>query len=555
MFALNQQTLAKSGATNRPPTLEKGNYIAWESQLRRFLGNKGEDKERTWINKRQMQSKEGKVDSSKALDASLVVTKCSAIVSENSNSEHAFNKSVNESSRIDTGKQDTSRSSGNYLTHAVDADIRPANDQVPFAEVDSNTTPDSTHMSHRGGEIDQDAEQYQIKCPLLNAELFKTKDMVEKEVYNELSNRFLQLENHCISLEISIQQKKKSFQSNKPSLKNELRKLKGNSMDTKFAKPSILGKPILQPPRNQLVVRQPNAFKSKRPNFLKPRFASQVDVNNVLSKPVTPHYLPKVQEYVLAKPHHKCVFNANHDDFVTKFMKEDSCKIFHIQHPLSHQQRMTEIHLFQPMFDEYFKPPPNVDHPVPEVPTLVPAASTSSPSLTIVDQDAQSTSTSKTTSEQQSLVIPQGVKDDFYDIKGAHMDNDPYFDCDELNSAKIALMTNLSHYGFDNLAEVNNHDNRANYLTHQEMQVSSISEQSSILTQSNTESTSDSNIISYSQYMNESQYNIVQNSTIPALQDDLILSVIEQLKTQVVTCTKINQDNKHVNELLMAELE
>nr|GEW07734.1 hypothetical protein [Tanacetum cinerariifolium] len=29
-------------------------------------------------------------------------------------------------------------------------------------------------------------------------------------------------------------------------------------------------------------------------------------------------------------------------------------------------------------------------------------------------------------------------------------------DCDELNSAKIALMVNLSHYGFDNLAEVQN---------------------------------------------------------------------------------------------------
>nr|GEZ05756.1 hypothetical protein [Tanacetum cinerariifolium] len=71
-------------------------------------------------------------------------------------------------------------------------------------------------------------------------------------------------------------------------------------------------------------------------------------------------------------------------------------------------------------------------------------------------------------------------------------------DCDEINSAKIALMANLSHYGSDNLAE---------------------------------------------------------NSTLPALQDDLILSVIEQLKTQVVTCTKINQDNKHVNELLTAELE
>nr|GEW61168.1 hypothetical protein [Tanacetum cinerariifolium] len=75
------------------------------------------------------------------------------------------------------------------------------------------------------------------------------------------------------------------------------------------------------------------------------------------------------------------------------------------------------------------------------------------------------------------------------------------------------------------------------------------------LIESNTNITSDSNIISYSQYMNESQYNTIQNSTLPALQDDLILSVIEQLKTLVVNCTKINQDNKQVNELLTAELE
>nr|GEX68655.1 hypothetical protein [Tanacetum cinerariifolium] len=39
-------------------------------------------------------------------------------------------------------------------------------------------------------------------------------------------------------------------------------------------------------------------------------------------------------------------------------------------------------------------------------------------------------------------------------------------DCDEINSAKIALMANLSHYGSDNLAELHNQDNRANYLTH-----------------------------------------------------------------------------------------
>ncbi|GJU17479.1 hypothetical protein Tco_1145445 [Tanacetum coccineum] len=72
--------------------------------------------------------------------------------------------------------------------------------------------------------------------------------------------------------------------------------------------------------------------------------------------------------------------------------------------------------LFQPRFDEYFKPPSNVDHPVP-------TASTSSPSSTTVDQDAPSTSTSQTTSKQQSSVIPQGVEVDFYDIEVAHMDN------------------------------------------------------------------------------------------------------------------------------------
>nr|GEX17110.1 hypothetical protein [Tanacetum cinerariifolium] len=135
----------------------------------------------TMMNERQMQSKERKVDSSKALDASLVVTECSAIESKNSNSEHAFNKSVNESNKIDNGKQDTSSSLGNYITHVVDADIIPANDQVPFVEVqltaqhnvlaneqqhteqskpiydtyllkrvNSNTTPDSKNMSHGG---------------------------------------------------------------------------------------------------------------------------------------------------------------------------------------------------------------------------------------------------------------------------------------------------------------------------------------------------------------------------------------------------------------------
>ncbi|GJS14906.1 retrovirus-related pol polyprotein from transposon TNT 1-94 [Tanacetum coccineum] len=92
-------------------------------------------------------------------------------------------------------------------------------------------------------------------------------------------------------------------------------------------------------------------------------------------------------------------------------------------------------------------------------------------------------------------------------------------DCDELNTAKVALMANLSHYGSDALAKVHNSDNVDNNMINQVVQVA------------------------------------VQNSDSSAQQDALILSVIEQLKTQVVNCTKMNLNNKSVNDTLTAELE
>ncbi|GJT53358.1 hypothetical protein Tco_0988412 [Tanacetum coccineum] len=128
-------------------------------------------------------------------------------------------------------------------------------------------------------------------------------------------------------------------------------------------------------------------------------------------------------------------------------------------------------------------------------------------------------------------------------------------DCDELNSAKVALMANLSHYGSDALAEVYNHDNMNNNVAHQAVQVMPSSQQSNVVNHSETEITSDSNIIPYSQYVIESQQVTVQNSNSSAQQDDLILSVIEQLKTQVANCTKTNLENKSVNDTLTAELE
>nr|GFA62513.1 hypothetical protein [Tanacetum cinerariifolium] len=64
------------------------------------------------MNERQMQLRESKVASSKALDASLVITECS---------------------RTKLDEHITSSSSRTYITHVVYADIRPINDQEPSA--------------------------------------------------------------------------------------------------------------------------------------------------------------------------------------------------------------------------------------------------------------------------------------------------------------------------------------------------------------------------------------------------------------------------------------
>ncbi|GJY97135.1 hypothetical protein Tco_0514045 [Tanacetum coccineum] len=116
-------------------------------------------------------------------------------------------------------------------------------------------------------------------------------------------------------------------------------------------------------------------------------------------------------------------------------------------------------------------------------------------------------------------------------------------------------MANISSYGSNVLAEVNNQDNMDNNMINQAVQAMPSSEQSSVVNHSETEITSDSNIIPYSQYVTESQQAVVQNSNSSAQQDALILSVIEQLKSQVINCTKINLDNKSVNDTLTAELE
>ncbi|GJR33285.1 hypothetical protein Tco_1109517 [Tanacetum coccineum] len=69
------------------------------------------------------------------------------------------------------------------------------------------------------------------------------------------------------------------------------------------------------------------------------------------------------------------------------------------------------------------------------------------------------------------------------------------------------------------------------------------------------EITSDSNINSYEQYLQQTQNTIVQDTNSSTQQDAMILSVIEQMSNQVTNYNKTNLENKRVNESLTAELE
>ncbi|GJR78593.1 retrovirus-related pol polyprotein from transposon TNT 1-94 [Tanacetum coccineum] len=74
----------------------------------------------------------------------------------------------------------------------------------------------------------------------------------------------------------------------------------------------------------------------------------------------------------------------------------------------------------------YLNPPPCVDTQVSAVIALEPAVLTDTPSSTIIDQDAPSTSTSQTPPKTPSLVIPLDVEEADHDIKVTHMDNNPF---------------------------------------------------------------------------------------------------------------------------------
>ncbi|GKC42533.1 hypothetical protein Tco_1060255 [Tanacetum coccineum] len=236
------------------------------------------------VNERQMQTTEGKVDMSKALDVSLVDTKSRGIESE---------------------KQDTSSRSENDI-NVDDADIRSIYNEEPMAEVqltaDHNVY--ATGQQHtqqpefsNEGEVDHNAEQsHDIRhlrakstdnqITELSNQSLNFENICLKKTVAQFQKDFSKLEAHCINLELQLpnnvlksgqhgqflKDKTKTIEHTTSliaqnaefkaqlqekgfaiaALKNELRKLTGNSVNTKFEKPDWGNQFYIHSETNQL---------------------------------------------------------------------------------------------------------------------------------------------------------------------------------------------------------------------------------------------------------------------------------------------------------------
>ncbi|GJS89670.1 hypothetical protein Tco_0772306 [Tanacetum coccineum] len=129
-------------------------------------------------------------------------------------------------------------------------------------------------------------------------------------------------------------------------------------------------------------------------------------------------------------------------------------------------------------------------------------------------------------------------------------------DYNEAPSARVVLMANLSGYDSDVISEVPiSEPYQDNYVLDHCVQEMYYSEQPAFDHTSDIEIMSDSNIISYDQYMKENESEVVQNTNSPEQQNAMMMFVIDEMSNQVAKCNAVNLENKIVNESLTAELE
>ncbi|GJS86801.1 hypothetical protein Tco_0769437 [Tanacetum coccineum] len=107
-------------------------------------------------------------------------------------------------------------------------------------------------------------------------------------------------------------------------------------------------------------------------------------------------------------------------------------------------------------------------------------------------------------------------------------------DCDDESNAKAVLMDNLSNYGSYIISEVPHVEPNHTNMDNQSVHAMKSFKQTPVVDFIDNEITSDSNIIPYSQHLQEMQQAAVQDTNLYAQQDSMILSMIEQMFKQMI---------------------
>ncbi|GJT81055.1 hypothetical protein Tco_1055397 [Tanacetum coccineum] len=148
--------------------------------------------------------------------------------------------------------------------------------------------------------------------------------------------------------------------------------------------------------------------------------------------------------------------------------------------------------------------------------------------------------------EQLAFLIDPGVADGQVAQTITHNaafqtdDLDAYdSDCDDISLAKAVLMANLSSCDSDVLSEVPYSNTSQNDMMNQSVHEFQYFELSPIVDYLDDEITSDSNIIPYSQYLEETQQAIVQNTNTSTQQNSMILSMFEQMSNHATNWDRL----------------
>nr|GEZ34252.1 hypothetical protein [Tanacetum cinerariifolium] len=234
------------------------------------------------VNKRLMQTQKSKIDTGKAVNDDLVVTKSSGTESE--------------------VQDDNSRSEND--TDADDADIRPIYDEELMAKVQLTAECNISAIGQQHteqpeiineGMVDQHPEQRQVKSPIFDSSLdnltndyskqsLESENSLLKQTVAQFPKDFSRIEAHCIALELKYQNQALKLGQHGQVLNDESNKAK--------IKKEI---DVLETINIKLEHKVAN-FRKENETLNYKDFTD--------SGKVTQHYLPKKSESAFAKPDH-----------------------------------------------------------------------------------------------------------------------------------------------------------------------------------------------------------------------------------------------------------